>query len=61
MFKFLLLLSLLLFREEAFGCAAERGEIEGCIKRSDETRYILRNFFSLVFIRLFENETSGRR
>ena len=63
-FAFLLFLSLLLLllREGAFGCAAEIGEMEGCLKRSAETRYILRNiFFSLVFIRRFENETSDRR
>jgi len=58
-----LLLLLLLLREGAFGCAAEIGEMEGCLKRSAETRYILRNilfFLSFVFIRRFENETSDR-
>jgi len=65
MFTILLFSSLLLLllREGGFGCAAEIGEMEGCLKRSAETRYILRNIFflSLVFIRRFENETSDRR
>jgi len=46
-FTVLLYLSLLILKEGAFGCAAEGGEIEGCLKRSAETRYILRIFFHL--------------